>query len=143
MMRLCRSGTYKLIETRRNIRILYLNNTAYAWIEPWSNKEILVISRRSHITDCILSMGSFRLYDVKDELRLPGKQLLTLEVGADIWQGYLLPTGLPTARRKRVRILIAHQVVIGSVAFSDSARKPVYKGNDKRKERFHEVTHSL
>jgi len=143
MITLHKHGTYELIETKRNIKILYLDKTAYAWVEPWSTKEILVVSRHPHITDCILSIGDYCLYDLRSEPHLPGKQFLDLEVGDDTWQGYLLLTGLPTTRRKRVRIIASHEVVTNNPAYSSNEQMQTIKHPNKRKGELYEVTGSV
>ena len=42
MISIRKSGTYKLIETKRHTKILYLGPVAYAWIEPTRIGVILV-----------------------------------------------------------------------------------------------------
>ena len=111
MIRLLDNGYYKLIETKRQTKILYLNRQSYAWVEPVYIGEILVVSHGTHRTDCILSVGEYCLYDVKDEDNLSDQQHLELEVGGNIWQGYLLPTGLPDERKRRARIIPTHELI--------------------------------
>lgn len=105
MITLRKSGLYKLIETKHNTKVLYLDNDIYAWVEPVKIGEILVFSHKVHKTDCILSMGHYNLYDVEDEPKLSDQMHLELEVGHNHWQGYLLLTGLPDAHHKRGRII--------------------------------------
>ncbi|OYW43085.1 hypothetical protein B7Z28_01040, partial [Candidatus Saccharibacteria bacterium 32-45-3] len=94
MITLTQYGRHKLIETKKNTKILYLNDREYAWVEPPSLGEILVASHKVHKTDCVLSVGDFHLYTVKDEPELSDNMHLELEVGHNAWQGYLLLTGL-------------------------------------------------
>jgi hypothetical protein len=61
MISLQRTGSYKLIETKRHTKVLYLDNDIYAWIEPVHMGEILVFSHHAHRTDCLLSVGSYRI----------------------------------------------------------------------------------
>lgn len=105
------SGKYKLIETKLDTKILYLAHKAYAWVRPRDIGEILVVSHREHHLDCVLSMGQYILYDVKDEPTLTDLQHLELEVGSNSWQGYLLPTGLPDDQKKRARIIPTPQLI--------------------------------
>lgn len=111
MIILRRSGVYKLIETRHQTKILYLDRKAYAWIQPQYIGEILVASHKPHKTDCILSIGDYCIYDVADEPSLSDLQHLELDVGCSEWQGYLLPTGLPRTDKKRVRIIPTHEII--------------------------------
>jgi hypothetical protein len=111
MITLHKSGRYKLIETKANNKVLYLDNHVYAWVEPVSIGEILVYSHKVHKTDCVLSMGSYKLYTVKNEPTLSDQVHLELEVGEDHWQGYLLLSGLPDDHHKRGRIIPTHETI--------------------------------
>ena len=114
-----RSGSYKLIETKHNTKVLYLDKDIYAWIEPKGIGEILVTSRRHHRTDCILSVGAYHLYKVVDEPTLADHLHLELEVGRNAWQGYLLLTGLPTRQKPRTRIIPTDEVITDNPGQSD------------------------
>src|SRR5688572_27157072 len=103
MISLLSSGRYKLIETVRHTKILHLDDETFAWVEPRNIGEILVVTHKTHKTDCVLSIGRFRLYDVHDEDHLSDQQHLELEVGPDYWQGYVLLTGLPDDDKPRGR----------------------------------------
>lgn len=111
MITLIKSGEYKLIETKEDTKILYLENKMYAWVHPRSIGEILVVSHRQHRLDCTLSIGRYNLYDVKDEPKLTDLQHLELDVGHNTWQGYLLPTGIPSDKKKRARVIPTPQLV--------------------------------
>lgn len=111
MITLLRSGPYKLVETKHNTKILYLDNETYAWVEPATMGEILVVSHNPHKTDCVLSLGEYRLYSVEDELSLADHIHLELEVGAGSWQGYLLLTGLPNDQKRRARIIPTPELI--------------------------------
>lgn len=114
MISLRRSGKYKLIETKHNTKVLYLDDEAYAWVEPREIGEILVASHKAHVTDCVLAVGEFRLYDVEDEPDLSDQLHLELQVGTTTWQGYLLLTGLPDARKFRSRIIPTREIITGN-----------------------------
>jgi len=111
MISLHRNGLYKLIETKHQVKVLYLDNDIYVWIEPPTIGEILVTSRKVHKTDCVLSLGHYRLYDVEDEPYLSDQMHLELEVGHNHWQGYLLLSGLPDAHKKRGRIIPTNEII--------------------------------
>lgn len=116
MITLIQNGTYRLIETKHNTKILYLDDAVYAWLEPTGIGEILIASYDKHKVDCVLSVGQFTLYDVVDEPELSDQLHLELEAGMDVWQGYLLPTGLPNEDKKRRRIIPTHEVITGNPA---------------------------
>jgi hypothetical protein len=119
MITTVRTGFYKLIETKHNTKILYLDNEVFAWVEPKNIGEILVASHKVHRTDCILSMGHFHVYDVKDEPSLSDQLHLELEAGRNVWQGYLLLSGLPDAHKKRGRIIPTIETITGNRRFED------------------------
>lgn len=118
MITLTKNGMYKLIETKHNTKVLYLDNVAYAWIEPTAIGEILVASHKVHKSDCVLSIGEYRLYDVLDEPKLSDQLHLELSVGLKFWQGYLLLSGLPSSTHKRVRIIPTHEVIAGNPEYA-------------------------
>ena len=114
-----RTGLYKLIETRRHTKVLYLDNDTYAWVEPVNIGEILVVSHKVHKTDCVLSLGRYHIYGVTNEPDLSDQTHLELEVGKGSWQGYLLLTGLPDTHKIRTSVIPTREVITGN---------PKYKG---------------
>ena len=68
-------------------------------------------SHKKHKADCILSVGHYRLYKVANEPEISDQLHLELCVGQGIWQGYLLPTGLPTDEKKRNRIIPTREII--------------------------------
>jgi len=105
------SGRYRIVETKRSTKILYLGDVPYVWIRPATIGEILVSSHRKSETDTNVSTGKYMLYDVEDEDFLTDLEHLELEYGNDAWQGYLLPTGLPTDKKIRARIIPTDQLI--------------------------------
>lgn len=116
MIHTTRHGFYKLIETKNNIKILYLDNDIFAWPELTFG-DMLVTSHRIHKTDCLLSMGRYNLYAVNNEPGISDNMHLELEAGVGIWQGYLLLNGLPDSHKIRVRIIPTHEIITGSPRF--------------------------
>lgn len=119
MIRVAQEGFYKLIETKNQVKILYLDNDIFAWPETKQYGEMLVTSHRLHKTDCTLSVGHYYIYAVEDEERLIDNKHLELEVGLDKWQGYLLLTGLPDDRKIRARIIPTHEIISGNPRFKN------------------------
>lgn len=116
MITLLQNGRYRLIETKHNTKILYLDEKVYAWVEPVSIGEILIVSHSSHKTDCVLSNGAYRIYRVVDEPRLADHIHLELATGEGKWQGYLLLTGLPNDEKTRARIVPTPELITGRAA---------------------------
>jgi len=120
MITAIKSGVYKLIETKSNVKILYLDEDTYAWVAPRNIGQVLVISHVPHRTDKSLATGNYCLYIVDDEPYLTDLQHLELEYGMNAWQGYLLPTGLPDIHKKRSRIIPTTQLITGNPRFTAS-----------------------
>jgi hypothetical protein len=112
MITVMQRGMYRLIETKSQTKILILDGVnTYAWITALEIGEILVSSHKSHREDCVLATGNYRLYRVQDEPKLTDQIHLELHVGCNTWQGYLLPTGLPTDEKKRNRIIPTAELI--------------------------------
>lgn len=112
MIRLLKEGTYRLIESKSQTKILTLDSQfSYAWIMAYDIGEILVSSHQTHAEDCVLSVGKYRIYEVEQESNLSDQLHIELCVGTGLWQGYLLPTGLPTETKKRSRIIPTQEVI--------------------------------
>lgn len=116
MIQLIESGKYTLIETKNQTKILSLDNKqTFAWVNAKDIGEILVTTHTVHKTDNVLAMGTYRLYDIEDEPTLTDLNHLELFVGSGMWQGYLLPTGLPTDEKKRNRIIPTKEIITKSI----------------------------
>lgn len=114
-----KKGAYEIIETKHRTKVLYLDEEPFAWIHPKEIGEILVSSHYYHASDVKVSSGNYILYGVQDEDYLTDLQHLELEYGHDAWQGYLLPTGLPTANHKRARIIPTDQLITHETFFTN------------------------
>ncbi len=104
MISLKNSGKYSLVETVDKTKILTLDEKpSFAWVNAEGIGEILIMIKKKFTVEKILSVGTYRLYNVKNEKKLTDLEHLELFVGNGMWQGYLLPTGLPNgAIRKRI-----------------------------------------
>jgi hypothetical protein len=122
-----RCGLYKLVETKSQTKIFYLDNDTYAWVEPPALGELLASSRREHAT--ILSMGIYCVFDVKNEPRLTNTTHLELEVGGGVWQGYLLIAGLPDEHKMRARIVPTRECISASLAYVRRSNIPHGEGS--------------
>ena len=111
MITVLRKGAYRLIETKGHVKILTLDDKLYAWFVAENIGEILVATHHPHATDHILATGQYRHYDVTEEPKLSDQQHLELNVGERLWQGYLLPTGLPAGTKTRSRIIPTKEVI--------------------------------
>lgn len=116
MIRFIQEGGYSLIETKGQIKILTFDDEKiFAWVNVAEIGEILVTSHNPHKTEHLLAVGRYRLYDVKGEPKLTDLIHLELSVGDGKWQGYLLPTGLPTDKKKRNRIIPTKEIIAKSI----------------------------
>jgi hypothetical protein len=105
-------GYYHLMETQGHTKILILDNKkTFAWVIAGDIGEILVTSHKSHLVDHLLAAGKYHLYAVKDEKNFTDLEHLELLVGEGLWQGYVLPSGLPTDDKKRNRIIPTKEII--------------------------------
>ena len=113
------NGNYKLASTKRDTKILYLDDMTFAWLGLPDIGEVLIVSQ--HIPargDYWLNKGHYRLYSVEDEPHLADLQHLELEYGEGMWQGYLLLSGLPSEQKKRVKIVPTSETITKNLHFS-------------------------
>ena len=119
MIQLLAQGPYSLIETKSQTKILILGGNGerkvYAWIYVESIGEILVASKKAHDIHHILSSGKYRLYEVHAEPKLTDLIHLELLAGERVWQGYLLPTGLPDQNDKKNLIIPTSEIITKSL----------------------------
>lgn len=115
MIKIVKQGNYRMIETKRNTKLLILDDKkTYAWINIKDIGEILVSTQKHFATDAVLASGKYRVYQVKNEEDFTDLMHLELYVGNTLWQGYLLPTGFPTAKSKRHRIIPTNEIITRS-----------------------------
>lgn len=115
MIRTANQGKFKLFETFDKTTILELDgNQNYAWVSAGKIGDILIFSKNKFKESNILSMGNYRIYEVKDEPELTDLEHLELYIGDGKWQGYLLPTGLPKLNDKRNRIIATNELITKS-----------------------------
>lgn len=117
MISLIKSGSYRLIETKADTKILFLDTAEFAWVNVEGIGEILVVSHKNHQSDAVLSMGEYRLYSVVDEPGITDLEHLELEVGNNQWQSYMLPTGFPDDVKKRSRIIPTKKSITNNPEF--------------------------
>lgn len=111
MIRVIKDGNYRLFETKDYTRILELDSAQYAWVTAEKIGEILVLTHSPHNIEQLLSMGKYRLYEVRDEPKLVDEPHLELHICNKAWQAYLLPTGLPTKGKSRSRLIPTKEVI--------------------------------
>jgi hypothetical protein len=112
VIKVSKSGKYSLIETFDHTKILTLDDKArYAWINASGIGDILVSTHKKFNPSATISTGAYRMYGVKNEPKLTDLVHLELFVGNGHWQGYLLPTGLPTNSEKRNRVIPTNELI--------------------------------
>jgi len=111
MLKLLKAGNYRLVGTKDYKLILYLDEQGYYWNYAPRIGELLTFSKHPHAQRHILALGAYRLYDVKDEMELVDLNHLELSLEGHKWQGYLLLTGLPNAKKIRSRIEPTEEVI--------------------------------
>jgi hypothetical protein len=111
MIKLQSSGQYSLIETKQQIKVLYLDNKSYVWLFIPSIGHVLETTHKPHRADHTLATGCYRIYFVKNESNFSDQLHLELFVGNGQWQGYLLLTGLPNDKKKKSRIIATTEII--------------------------------
>ena len=107
-----KQGNYRLIETVEKTKILVLDDQInFAWVNAEGIGEILVFVSGEFREQKITASGKYNLYLVKDEPKLVDIEHLELQAGTNLWQGYLLPTGLPTTEDQKNRIISTEELV--------------------------------
>ncbi len=115
MITLIDFGFYRLFETKTPVKVLVLGTKAYVWVYARGIGDILVKSTHKHTPWDMLSTGQYRIFAVDDETSFSDQLHLELMTGDGEWQGYLLPTGLPTENKHRVRIIPTYESVSAQV----------------------------
>jgi len=127
MVSIMRQGSYKLTESRLQIKALYLDSSSYAMLFIDALGEMIATAREPKPSDYTLSAGHYRLYDIVDEPDMSEGLHLELEVGDDIWQGYLLPNGLPDKGSIRGCLLPTHELVTGTPFEVRLSKRPLLR----------------
>ena len=100
-----RKGTYRLIETKEQTKVLTLDEKVYSWVVDDEFPKIGIMTHNPRNTDHLLATGKYRLHQILDDPELSELQHLKLNVGEKLWQGYVLLNGLPNDKKKSSRII--------------------------------------
>ena len=108
MISILQRGIYRLIQTKPQTKILILDDEK---MYALTGEEILITTYNISSEDCVIATGNYRLYEVTNETNLSDKMHLELYIGLSAWQGYLLPTGLPTNEKMKGTIIPTNEVI--------------------------------
>lgn len=82
MITLLQQGTYELIETKGQTKILILDmKEQYAWVNAHEIGELLVTTHKTYVPESILCTNKYRIYSVEDEPNVSDQMHLELKVG--------------------------------------------------------------
>ncbi|MAU34157.1 hypothetical protein CMN23_03470 [Candidatus Saccharibacteria bacterium] len=104
-------GRYDTAIIGEGSQLLSFDDTTFKYFPSSASLEFYdgaADSWNSH-TSLHLSQGTYRLYDVRDELNLHETLHLELEDEGGFLTCYLIPNGFPTVHRKRVRYIATPQ----------------------------------
>lgn len=121
MIRIVQEGKYKLIETNEKKKILTLRERTFSWAKNGEKDELIPTSYIPAEKDYILAIGKYRLYDVKDEFDLADVPHLELLVGEGKWQGYIVPSGIPSGKRKQSVIMPTGEIITKTKSYDSLA----------------------
>ena len=116
MIKLIGHGTYNLVELRDGVKFFQLINEAgktfsYTWLNTADIGAIVLAVHNPGNTGASLAAGKYRLYNVKEEEGLLNARHLELHAGDGVWQGYVLPKGLPTKTINRKKIIPTQELI--------------------------------
>ena len=106
-------GRYDTAIIGEGSQLLSFDDTTFKYFPSSASLEFYdgaADSWNSH-TSLHLSQGTYRLYDVRDELNLHETLHLELEDEGGFLTCYLLPNGFPNSRQKRVRQIVTFQQI--------------------------------
>jgi len=101
MIKNVKRGDYKLLRIKGDQRILILDGKKYLWTYDKTYGDRLELAPKEYEEACVLSVGHYRIYSVKDDSTFTDQFHLELLIGRGKWQGYLLPDGLPSSRLEK------------------------------------------
>lgn len=112
MIKILDSGNYKLVETKKNVKALMLDDkSVFLWRNTGCNGNLEYIKLDPNQICCLFSANNYRLYDVVNEPDLKNGIHLELYAGKRRWQAYLLTKGLPTVKTKKKPITNIDEVI--------------------------------
>lgn len=112
MIQLVESSSYKLVETKNNLKALILDTIpGYLWTNVGCDGSLDYTKLDTSQICCILSANNYRLYEVANEPNLKNGLHLELYVGKRKWQAYLLTKGFPTPKNKKRPISKIDEVI--------------------------------
>lgn len=115
MIKVIKTGRFCLIQTKKRVKHLILD-TKYscAWTDDPRLGELLVLSKNPLESEQTVA-GKYRLYEVISEPQLTNVFHLELLISRGLWQGYLLPSGLPDHDHKRTQIIPTQEQITRSL----------------------------
>lgn len=112
MIKLLESGTYKLVETENNLKVLMLDDkNIFLWKNFGCSGNLEYTRLDPAQICCMLSVNNYRLYQVKNESGFTKGLHLELYAGKKRWQSYLLKKGLPTAKNQKMPISKIEEII--------------------------------
>lgn len=112
MIKLLESSTYKLVETKNNLKALMLDDRDFfLWKNYGCSGKLEYIRFDPGQVCCLLNINNYRLYEVKDEPNLTAGMHLELHVGKRKWQSYLIEKGLPTIKNKKKPVASTNETI--------------------------------
>lgn len=117
MITLLTKGTYTLLGTKDNSKILSFdkNERVYSWIVYDNTGELKHIVYKHFDNEYLISVGKYRMYEVKDEINFSDAIHLEFLVGDGVWQGHLLREGLPNGNENHYTIAPTKELISRSI----------------------------
>lgn len=113
MITLIQKGTYEIVSTKDHGIMMILDDQRYLRSYAPKIGDLLTYAKSEHAINYYIARGNYRIYRVKDEPNLVDLDHLERSLGRGMWQGYLLLTKLPTAKKICSRIVPTNEIISG------------------------------
>jgi len=112
MIKILDQGCYQLYKATNESKLLTIDKKKnYIWNKQADKEDITLCAYKNSKKDELLTVGKYRLYAVKNENDLSDGEHLELFVGDGKWQGYLLPTSLPSDKKLTSPIYPTEEII--------------------------------
>lgn len=116
MIKVKRKGLYCILGKENGEKYLILDKKLnYRWTCQAKQETLSLSGKKIDDKEVIITSGRYRLYDVRSESHLTNLYHFEILISKNIWQGYLLPDGLPTKDMKSKFIFPTNEVITYSI----------------------------
>lgn len=112
MIKVRRKGFYHIVAEGGGDKYLVLDKKlSFRWMCQDRVEKLEFVNKAIDDKKAIITSGRYRLYDVRDESHLTNLHHFEMLTGKNMWQGYLLPEGLPEKNMKKKLIFPTKELI--------------------------------